>query len=343
MNEMKRSKRTFLTSLLSVLMILALGFGVVGCTKAATSEDVQAANRGGTLLVRVNPEIAVHYDRDGRVVGLEGRNNDGQAIMKLTEHVLGMPSREAVYILVAAIHSAGYLVDDVEGKANAITIEIEEGSNLPDPEFMSEIVADVRTYIQEIGVEGQVNGDLVDDSNYDGTMTDPSSSDDSNYDVTESSEPVVTPTSSDDSNYDDSSYGETSAIETSPTSSDYDDSDYDKVTETTQATTPATTKDDSDYDDSDYAKATTRATTKPTTKATTKDDSDYDDSDYAKATTKAPTPTTTKAPTPTTTKAPTPTTTKAPTPTTQDDSDYDDSDYDDSDYDDSDYDDSDYN
>lgn len=229
-------------------------------TEASTAADTIDTNAGGGVLcLKVNPEIAVTYDADGKVTDLRARNEDGSAILADFGNYLNRDCREVVTDLVEDIGEAGYFVEEVEGEARQIVIEIEDGSMLPSDDFLDDVVADVQycvstnNWSSNINVEGE-----------------------SNYGVT---------------NYDDTDYGTNSDGVTDYNSdtdygvgndgiTDYNDTDYgvgnDGITDyeaTTKAPEKTTTKvtvpvsGDSGYDDTDYGANSDGVT-------------DYTDTDY---------------------------------------------------------------
>ncbi len=344
---MKKS-RQIITLIISILFVVATLFG---CAKGTASKDA-SMNEKGTIHLRVNPEISIQYDKDGLVTLIKGENDDGEEIVADYKDFVGKDAREVVKELVTKIYEAGYFVSDIDGSERNITIEIEEGSVLPQPDFEKIIAKDVRSTLRSLDLDVQLFG--IDASDYDN----------SSYQDAESGEYITLARAKEialahanvnaanavfddkDFDFDDGKAvyelefkangveyeydidartgnilkyehdGKNANIEPGKT----DDSDYDDDN--------ANFTDDTDYDDdSDYGtKSTTGTATRRT--AAKKDDSDYDDddsnydddddSDYG-------------------TKSTTRTTTKQTT-AQKDHSDYDDaSDYDD-DNDDSDYD-----
>lgn len=164
MEEERRYKmkmRVWMHSL-AVAGMMALCAGVIsGCSAggqevkepAAKAEAVSAA---GTILLRVNPEIAVEYDESGRVTDVRGVNEDGEKIVENYKDYIGKECREVVSDLVSEIHDAGYFVEEVEGENRKITIEIEAGSVLPEKDFLENIVTDVQTYVEEAQMNSRI-------------------------------------------------------------------------------------------------------------------------------------------------------------------------------------------
>lgn len=154
-------KRTFLSRLaLTGMMIISMGI-FAGCSSqssesALSGNEAEALASGGTLVLRVNPEIAVEYDENGRVTAVRGKNEDGKDIVAGYQDYIGKECREVVGDLVSAIHEAGYFVEEVEGEGRKITIEIETGSALPGDQFLEEIVTDIKQYVTDMNMNSPV-------------------------------------------------------------------------------------------------------------------------------------------------------------------------------------------
>ena len=152
-------KRFVLAAALALSLSLITGCGAKRSANEAVKEAVKevpavievagetgesAAEAAGSLLLSVNPEIAVFYDRDGLVTEVEGRNRDGRDILEHYTGYEGKETRQVVRELVNAIGEAGYFVEDIDGEKRQITIEIETGSRIPHDDFLDEVVDDVQ-------------------------------------------------------------------------------------------------------------------------------------------------------------------------------------------------------
>ena len=162
---MKRRNRTIICAGLLVLLTGMLA----GC--AAKTEDTaelppgyeaEFPAEGGTLVLKVNPEIAVEYDENGKVTAVRGRNEDGRKIVEGYQDYIGKECHEVVEDLVGVIHEAGYFVEEVEGESKKITIEIETGSVLPEEDFLDEIVTGVQAYVKNMQMDSPVVGGVGD-------------------------------------------------------------------------------------------------------------------------------------------------------------------------------------
>lgn len=141
----KIRKKSLMTAMLFVLTFLML---LTGCAGNSSSAPAQTLASGGTLILKVNPEIAVSYDDLGKVTKINARNDDAKKILQNYSGFEGKDTKVVMVDLVKAIKDAGYFVEEIEGKNKQITIEIEKGSKLPSPVFMDDIVLGVKDYVQ---------------------------------------------------------------------------------------------------------------------------------------------------------------------------------------------------
>ena len=240
---MKRKNRLF--AVMTMAMMLGAGTltGCGGTVQEAAGETVQetagevtmqdaAASvvpETGVLYVKVNPEVAVHYDDQGIVTAVEGVNSDGISLVQNAEQFIGRECREVVRDLVEDINEAGYFTEEIEGENRQIVIEVEKGSAIPDQEFLNEIVADVQGYVSTMQLTSDI--DIEGATDYTATDYGPNADGATGYDDTD-----YGPNADGVTDYDDTDYGPNADGVT-----DYDDTDYgpnaDGVT---------------DYDDTDY-------------------------------------------------------------------------------------------
>ena len=257
-------KKTNFTVALALVLTLCL---VVGCSKTpAKTDGGEKLATGGVLVLSVNPKIAVQYDDNGNVTAVDARNEDAKAIVESCEDLVGKEAREAVKKLVAAIGEAGYFVEEIEGERRQITIEIEEGSKLPNDAFIKDIVSDIKDYIKSS--EWKANLDVKNATDYgltDYDITDYETDDTTDYDETDYE-------TDDTTDYNDTDYDD------DDDDSDYDDDDDDD-TDYKPTSKPGSGRDDDD-DDSDYDDDDDDTDYKPTSKPGSGRDDDDDDSDY---------------------------------------------------------------
>ena len=136
-----------LAVMLAAVLALLIGGGTTAAPAAAEPE-LPYPEGGGTLILRVNPEFAIHYDAQGKVVGVDELNDDARAMALDLASYEGQECRAAVSALIAKIKDAGYIVEEVENEGgNTINLEVEDGSALPASDFLRNIVHDSQSYV----------------------------------------------------------------------------------------------------------------------------------------------------------------------------------------------------
>ena len=165
---MKHNRMKMITLIFTVLFLFA---AVAGCGK----KGPELKDGTGIILLRVNPEISVHYDEEGIVTDVVPENDDGKVVVENVQDFKGQQVRAVVKQLVAAIHDAGFFVSEIDGSERDITIEIVKGSVFPEESFDKLVAKDVRSTLKEMNLDSNVLGiDLsdYDDSDYDGPTGD---------------------------------------------------------------------------------------------------------------------------------------------------------------------------
>ena len=221
-----------LTIVLATLLAVIVGGGALFAIWSGTQAPAQAPaaaatepeelpypEGGGTLILRVNPEFAIHYDADGMVVGVEALNADAENMGLDLSALEGQECRTAVSTLIARINEAGYFVEEVEGEGNTIDLEVEDGSSLPANDFLKNIVSDSQTYV--IGQNKTASMQVTGSSNYGWTNYSDSDYGPENDGVTDYYDSDYGPLNDGVTDYNDTDYGPNNDGVTN-----YDDTDY---------------------------------------------------------------------------------------------------------------------
>ena len=118
------------------------------------------------MLLSVNPEIEVEYDKSGLVLEIEGLNKDGKTVVKDVKNYQGKDCRTVVSELVRDIYDDGYFEGTVDGHTKNIVLKLEEGSVYVSDEFLQDVADGVRETVQECGIDAKTmavsEGDLDD-------------------------------------------------------------------------------------------------------------------------------------------------------------------------------------
>ena len=246
-------KKKHLALMIALTLVCGLLFAA-GCAQPPAAADAlggaaDALPAGGVLRLSVNPEIAVHYDADGLVTGVEARNDDGAAILAGYAGFEGKAARQVVAELVTAIGEAGYFVEEIEGERRQIVIEIEPGSALPSSTFLADVAADVQACVSAnhwqspVDVRGESDYGLTD---YVDTDYGPN-----NDGVTDYNDTDYGPNNDGVTDYNDTDYGPNNDGVT-----DYNDTDYgpnnDGVTDYNDTDYGSNNDGVTDYNDTNY-------------------------------------------------------------------------------------------
>lgn len=258
---MKRRKFFAAASSLAVLAAALL----TGCGGAPQAGSVPA----GTLTLRVNPEIQIAYDEEGKVLSLTGENGDGKEIVAAYPDYIGKDCQVVVQELVEEIHEAGYFVEEMEGEGRRIVLELEPGSEEPRDDFLEDMGRSAEETVKELKLSSEVNLTGEKDGEDDSKKGSASSlTKDKKAEATPKPESKVQTGSSASkaTDYDDTDYGPNNDGVT-----DYDDTDYgpnaDGITDYDDTDYGPNADGITDYDDTDYG---------PNADGIT----DYDDTDY---------------------------------------------------------------
>ena len=216
---MKRRKILAAASSLAVLAALLTGCG---------AQPQESSVTAGVLTLRVNPEIAIHYNQSGKVVALEGDNQDGREIVETYPDYIGKDCEVVVQELVEEIHAAGYFVEEVEGQPRRVVLELDDDSQEPREDFLEDMSRSAQDALEGLSLGSAV---VVED---DGAAVSPS--------------PKASPGTSD---YNDTDYGPNKDGVT-----DYNDTDYgpnnDGVTDYNDTDYGPNNDGVTDYNDTDY-------------------------------------------------------------------------------------------
>ena len=161
MKKMNWKKSLTLTASAALALSLLAGCGAQPAEQSSTESKAV-----GTVLLSVNPEIEVEYDKSGLVLEIEGLNEDGKTVVKDVKNYQGKDCRTVVNELVREIYDDGYFEKTVDGHTKNIVLKLEEGSVYVSDEFLQDVADGVRETVQECGIDAKTmtvsEGDLDD-------------------------------------------------------------------------------------------------------------------------------------------------------------------------------------
>lgn len=161
----KNLKQTLLTTLLPVAasaFLLGCSPQAAGASSPATAgTEVSAASlqsspassespaamppdAAGSVLLSVNPEIEIDYDFQGRVLTLEGMNEDGRDVIVNYDDYQGKDIQAVINDLVRKIYESGYFEQKVGGHEKNIVMKLTQGSMPLDDDFLEDMEDSVR-------------------------------------------------------------------------------------------------------------------------------------------------------------------------------------------------------
>ena len=162
-----------LTTALTLTALTACGDGAgtavtpggTGSTSATLQEPADGSV--GTVLLSVNPEIAMDYNEAGNVVALNGLNDDGRAVLASYTGYEGRACTAVIGELVDAINADGYFDATIDGHEKNIVLKLERGSQYPSDQFLNELAEAVRLVVETDQIGSQtvaLDGDDYDDA-----------------------------------------------------------------------------------------------------------------------------------------------------------------------------------
>ena len=140
-------------------------------TAVAEVQSLETPTLGetGILILSVNPEIRIDYDKGGKVTAISGRNEDGNKIAQAAQDEIGKSCDEVLRNLITEINAAGYFVDDIDGHQKNIVIQIEPGSVLPSDDFLQNMSTSTQDAVKGLSLASDIV--TIDEDDYDPTYT----------------------------------------------------------------------------------------------------------------------------------------------------------------------------
>lgn len=142
-------------------VLLALTLLLAACGKTPTTD----LGGSGTLTLMVNPEIRIHYDGDGNVTALEGKNDDARQLLEAYTGYEGKACSIVLDELLRRIHQAGYFVEDIDGGKKTVVLQLEPGSAVPQENFLQNMGKTMQNTVNSLNAGSGVV--TIDDRDYD--------------------------------------------------------------------------------------------------------------------------------------------------------------------------------
>lgn len=166
---MKREKKSTMIAGLGLCAVLAAALSGCGSLPQAGAEQQGAGSTAavGSILLSVNPEIEVAYDARGKVVDVEGVNDDGRSVVGGYDGYEGRDTGAVMGELVHEISDDGYFDGGINGRERNIVLKMADGSSAPSDDFMEQVADSVRTAASGCGLTSSayaLDRDDLDDS-----------------------------------------------------------------------------------------------------------------------------------------------------------------------------------
>lgn len=166
---MKREKKSTMFAGLGLCAVLAAALSGCGSLPQAGAGQQGAGSTAavGSILLSVNPEIEVAYDARGKVVEVEGVNDDGRSVVGGYDGYEGRDTGAVMGELVHEISDDGYFDGGINGRERNIVLKMADGSSAPSDDFMEQVADSVRTAASGCGLTSSayaLDQDDLDDS-----------------------------------------------------------------------------------------------------------------------------------------------------------------------------------
>ena len=166
---MKREKKSTMIAGLGLCAVLAAALSGCGSLPQAGAgqQDAGSTAAVGSILLSVNPEIEVAYDARGKVVEVEGMNDDGRSVVGGYDGYEGRDTGAVMGELVHEISDDGYFDGGINGRERNIVLKMADGSSAPSDDFMEQVADSVRTAASGCGLTSSayaLDQDDLDDS-----------------------------------------------------------------------------------------------------------------------------------------------------------------------------------
>lgn len=149
-----------LTKIIGLLLatLLAVG-GLVSCAESGYPNN-EADDMAVTYIsLRINPEIEMLSDKDGKIISANAVNEDGEVVLSMIE-LEGMSAEEVGIAFTDTAIELGYL--DPEGENPTVYVCIEGDENTENNEIKEKLTKNIGDYFKNKGINGKVSPETLD-------------------------------------------------------------------------------------------------------------------------------------------------------------------------------------
>lgn len=149
-----------ITKIITFLLVAVMCIGMFAA--CAPMDDSNAAQNAGMLTyvsMRINPEIELLADEDGKVVAANAVNEDGEVVLA-TVDLEGKTIEEAGAIFTETANELGYFTPD--GEKDTVYIDVEGADAGTEKELEEKLNKSIRDYFSNKGINGKVSPETLD-------------------------------------------------------------------------------------------------------------------------------------------------------------------------------------
>ena len=149
------------TKIISLLLVVVLGIGALASCASVDDGNTAALDKEALTYVslRINPEIELLADEDGKVVSANAVNEDGEVVLA-TVDLEGKSIEEAGAIFTETANDLGYFTPD--GEKDTVYIDVESTIDGEDAELEEKLNKSIRDYFNNKGINGKVAPETLD-------------------------------------------------------------------------------------------------------------------------------------------------------------------------------------
>lgn len=136
--------------------VVLLSLATITGGKGFVAEAAPHGNQqllAGTVIISAGSEIEMNYDKKGKVIAIEGKNQEGKKVVESYSDYEGKSCERVIGELVHEIYEAGYLEDTGKDKAENIILKLEAGSQYPEDDFLRDLAQEALEAAAECGLK----------------------------------------------------------------------------------------------------------------------------------------------------------------------------------------------
>lgn len=139
--------------LFTFLFMIVLLLGLVGCGSGTEAEACTYVN------LRINPEIGLYLDANGKVLETVAYNSDADVLLS-DMNVKGKDIGEVATTIISEATDAGYI--DPENTNTEIYVEVEDGNEEVVEKIKDKICTNIENYFNNKGMFGKISSETLD-------------------------------------------------------------------------------------------------------------------------------------------------------------------------------------